>query len=335
MSYSHDGREVRESTGTADEKKARTLLRQRTRAVANENDGIQPFLTPKAARTTVNALLAALEQDYRIRRKLSPSVRSHLKRIRAAFGPKRARSLAASEIDAWIEGELAKRAPATINRATQLLSQAFSLGLLQKQVTSKPHIRKLPEENTREGFFEHDECETVVQHLPEYLQDFARFAYLTGWRTGELKQLEWPQVERRARLLHLTGKQSKNTKPRKVALEGVLWEIIERRWSERTYEMHGVTHVSTFVFHRNGQPVGDTRKAWKTACNAAGVPEKLLHDFRRTAVRNMVRAGVPETVAMKISGHRTRSIFDRYNITSEDDLRDAIRKTQSYLDRRS
>src|SRR5581483_6317676 len=153
----------------------------------------------------INDLLDALEQDYRIRGKLSPSVKSHLKRVRNAFGTRTARKLEAVEIDQWIEGQLAKRAPATINRSTQLLGQAFNLGLLQKKVTSKPHIRKLPEENTREGFFEHDEFEAVVQHLPEYLRDFCRFDYLTGCRTAELKKITFPQVDRRARLLHLFG----------------------------------------------------------------------------------------------------------------------------------
>lgn len=118
-----------------------------------------------------------------------------------------------------------------------------------------------------------------------------------------------------------------------LALEGELWEVITGQWIARTYRRTGRTDaVSALVFHLGGLPVREFRKSWASACKTAGTPGMLFHDLRRTAVRNMVRAGVPERVAMSISGHKTRAIFDRYNIVSEADIRQAVTKTQAYLE---
>ncbi len=88
-----------------------------------------------------------------------------------------------------------------------------------------------------------------------------------------------------------------------------------------------------YVFHRMGKPIKNFRKAWITATEDAGFACKVPHDLRRCAVRNLKRSGVDDTVAMSITGHVTRSVFDRYNIVSEDDLRDAIERQQAHLDK--
>jgi integrase len=331
MRYSHAGVQYRESTKTTDERKAQKVRRERLKQVGADDLGLQTFIGPKHERTTINELLDDLEADYRLRAKNTSSFRSHIKPIKATFGQRTARSITARQLDDYLTARLALgKAPATINRETQLLNQAFRLGIERRLINTMPRIRKLPEDNTREGFFEREEFTTILNYLPEYLRDYARFAFFTGWRKGEISSLTWSDVEYKARLIHLRGRNSKNGQPRKVALEGALWEIIERRWNDRTITENDTVRIATHVFHRNGHPIGDIKKAWKAACNAAGV-HRLFHDFRRTAVRNMIRAGVSEKVAMQISGHKTRSVFDRYNITDERDLRDAVQKVQAYL----
>ena len=88
-----------------------------------------------------------------------------------------------------------------------------------------------------------------------------------------------------------------------------------------------------YVFHRRGEFIRDFRKAWAKATESAGCGERVFHSLRRSSVRDMIRAGVHERVAMSVSGHRTRSIFDRYNITAEDDIRQAWAQTEKYREK--
>lgn len=108
-------------------------------------------------------------------------------------------------------------------------------------------------------------------------------------------------------------------------------ELLETMKEQRAFVLNlqrerGEIIPWVFINPETGNRVRDFRKSWDKACKQTGFAGKLFHDFRRTAVRNMVRAGVPEVVAMKISGHKTRSIFDRYNIVSKQDLREAARR---------
>ena len=139
-----------------------------------------------------------------------------------------------------------------------------------------------------------------------------------------MRQLEWRDVDLRGRVLRLRPEISKNKDGRVLPLRGELLNILERSAERRRLDC-----VS--VFHLEGQPIGQFRKSWKTACKSAGLSAIIPHDLRRTAVRNMVRSGIPERVAMSLSGHKTRAIFDRYNIVSEADLADGADRLHAYL----
>ncbi len=342
MSYCRNGKEVRESTEIEatekNSKKAERALKQRLGEIIAEKHGGPAFIEPAQRRIRVNELLKALEEDYRARDKCSPQFISHMKRICETFGLWRAVNLAAEpeSIDKYINAcKAAGIAPATINRGTQLLAQAYKLAIDRKQLRSAPVVRHLPERNARQGFFEDADFNVIVDALPKYLQDFVRFGYVTGWRKGEISSLLWADVE--GDVLRLRPEHSKNGQGRSVPLvdgNGKLTEVgqlIARRRDVRTVKTPSGEQMTAYIFHHNGNPIVDLRKAWATACGSAGLIGKLFHDLRRTAVRNMVRAGVPERVAMEISGHRTRSIFDRYNIVSERDKEEALKRTHDYL----
>jgi integrase len=262
--------------------------------------------------------------------------------------------LNAEAIDRYVQRRADEGAkPATINRETQLLGQALRLAVRRGNFARVPEIRRLREDNARQGFFEAAEYEVMVAHLPAHLRDLAAFAYLTGWRRGEILTLTWADVDRDSGIIRLRPENSKNRRGRVLAIEGELVPLLEQRWQARVVkDSQGIQHVVEWVFHRRGRPIVDFRKAWAAACAKAGfarpklddtgspvldskgqpvmVPTKLVHDFRRTAARNLVRAGVPERVAMAVTGHLTRSMFDRYNIVAEDDLRSAMQRTAAY-----
>jgi integrase len=186
------------------------------------------------------------------------------------------------------------------------------------------------EDNARQGFFEHSDFERVITRLPAPVDDIARFGYLSGWRRGEIVGLRWNAVDRMGREVRL--RTSKNGQGRVLPLEGELWDLMDRRWTDRTVEQEdGTTKISEFVFHRDGEPIVDFRKAWSEAFKKANVKRRLFHDLRRTAVRNMMRAGVSQAVAMTISGHKTASMFQRYNVTSQTDQVEALKKTAAHL----
>jgi len=209
----------------------------------------------------------------------------------------------------------------------------------------------LKESNSRKGFFEYDQFLALKDALPAHLKPVVTFAYHIGWRLGEIRNLIWDKIDLKLGIIRLDPGETKNEEARTIYLFDELIALMKALHSNRRLGC-------PFVFHREGKQIGEFRKSWKTACIAAGLfevlkddkgnpivlkdrnggertikaPTKIFHDFRRTAVRNMIRSGISERVAMMISGHKTRSVFDRYNIVSDRDLREAAEKQQAYLD---
>jgi integrase len=159
----------------------------------------------------------------------------------------------------------------------------------------------LREANVRTGFFEANEFLALIDALPKYLQPMVMFAYYTGWRKREILSLQWKQVDLHEQIIRLNPDQAKNGFGRMVALDGELLAILREQFEARKVVQlneRSPTLICPFVFHNHGKRIKDFRAAWETALVKAKLGGKLFHDLRRTAVRNMVRAGVPERVAM-------------------------------------
>ena len=155
------------------------------------------------------------------------------------------------------------------------------------------------------------------------------FAFYTGWRVrSEILSLAWDRVDLEAQAVRLYRGSTKNKDGRLVRLPQVLMAILEAQWQEHRH----LFPTCDWVFHRQGEPIKPFYKTWNRACAEAGIATKRIpHNFRRTAVRNLVRAGVPERVAMAVTGFKTRSVFERYNIVSEGDLEEAARRIDQQI----
>ena len=327
-----DKKQIREHGGKS-KGEAEAKLRQRLSEM-NESR----FVGPVAERATVDELLNSYVQHLETKgAKSASSVNSNLIPVRAHFGEMRAVDVKSDHGRQYKttmrETETRKRKGKkyqdnTINRGLQALRAAFNLARKEDRLSRVPYIELLPKGKPRQGFFERAEFEALVPHLKEPEGDIARFGYLSGWRLGEILPLQWDHVDRDGGEVRLDD--SKTGEPRTMPIDEELGELLDRRAALKVVKTEGEPdRICPYVFHDRGFRLWKL-PSWKAACEAAKIPGKLFHDFRRTTVRDLTRAGVPQSIAMSCTGHKTDSVFRTYNITSGDDKREAARRLKEY-----
>jgi integrase len=362
--YSRNGKRHEESSRSDKKGVALDLLRRREGAIA---DGIPVTAKISRFRFDEAASDLITEYKVNGRRSLDELERRIEKHLTPFFGGHRMASITTADVRTYIAQrqsatEITRKAytikrkdgtpitvpeqrrsatgasNAEINRELTILKRMFTLALQAGKLFHRPHVPMLEERNTRKGFFELEMLQDVLVHLPESLRPVIEFAYITGWRIpSEVLTLEWRQVDFKAGEVRLDPETTKNREGRVFPMTDDLRALFEaRRAEQQRLKLKGQIVPNVFfrmvATKRGGskepRPIRAFTKAWAAACRAAGCPGRIPHDLRRTAVRNMIRRGVPERVAMQLAGHKTRSVFDRYNIVSSGDLRTAAEQLQ-------
>jgi len=329
IKYYRNGKPYRESSETTKKMVAEKLLKRKEGDIAR---GKTPSI--QFEKVSFDDLAEEYIRDYRINQKKSLwRAEISVNHLKEHFEGMKVPAISSPMISSYIEKRLKDKATnATINRELAALKRMFNIGAKQTPpvVDRVPYIPLLKENNARQGFFEHGEFLALRGALPSYLKGFVSFGYKVGWRVSEIAGLTWKQVDRNQGIVRLEVGETKNDAARTVYLDDELKEIFNHQWEIRKTAKKILPHV--FLNKEGTDKIKRFDKAWKKACREAGISIRLFHDFRRTAVRNMVRSGVPERVAMMISGHKTRSVFDRYNIVNDHDLKLAAKQQAAYLD---
>lgn len=310
--YSVDGETFRESANTQIEGEAKAQLAAK---IGAKYSGAP--VTPGSVR--VKDLLKLVEQQYELEERASLYI-AKLKIERyllPSFGNLKAAELTTSRVRSYIAKRKQQDArPATINREIALIRRGFKLGYDHDPplVARVPKFPELDEsDNVRTGFLRPEQYKALLAELPDRLKLLLVMGYHVGMRRGALLRLRWDWVDLDAGVIRFEEPRRRNRKPvaRILPIFGDMREYLEKQ-----------PRASDLVFARGSEPIKDFRDAWRSACIRAGVPKLLFHDLRRSAAKIMRQAKVPETKIMSLTGHKTRSMLERYLIDDEDEALD-------------
>ncbi|MFH1629647.1 MAG: tyrosine-type recombinase/integrase [Pseudomonadota bacterium] len=338
LKYYRNGKPYYESSGSKKETDAKKLLRKREGEIS---EGKLPGVYYD--RTRFEHLEEMFTRDRRINNKSVKDAEKRLNHLRPFFGGIKVSNIKTDRIAKYIDERLSKRAAnATINRELAALRRMLNLGYRAEKVARVPYFDMLTEDNVKTGYLEDFEFEALREALPSYLKGFLTFGYMTGWRKEEVAGLTWDRVDLKARTVTLNADQTKNKEARVMYMEDALLSVMFEQWASGD--------GCSYVFHREGQKIKNFRGTWNQGCRDAGIgygykssikyakeweekglkPGPIYHDLRRTAVREMDRAGVSRKVAMMRTGHKTESVYNRYNIGTEADLKNAAQQLERY-----
>jgi integrase len=218
------------------------------------------------------------------------------------------------------------RSAANVNRTIAVLKRMFNLAVREDLVLKNPcwKIKMLPENNARDRILSNDEQRRLLSYLPPHAAQIVQFSILTGMRAGEVYNLAWDRVDFKQRVIRLESEDTKNSEPRVIYLNDELLDIMCEAGKVR-----GFGHKRVFTY--KGQPIASIKTCFRRACRMAGIDNFRFHDLRHTFNTNMRKAGVDQSVIMKLTGHKTPSMFQRYNTVDLADAKDAYQKLEEML----
>jgi integrase len=324
--YNNRGKQIKENSHSAKEADAWKLLKKRHGEMA-EGKPVGPDVT----RTTFEDMAAMVVADHKANgRRSTCRTKVAMDHLREYFGQDRAIDITGDRITAYVARRQEENAAgATINGELSALSRMFVLAIRAGKAIQKPYIPRLRVNNARKGFFEAEQFQALLRHLPDDIKPVAVTAYVTGWRVhDEILTRQRHHLDLKAGWLRLEPGETKNDEGRNFPLVPMLRAALEEQARKTEALQKAEGRIVPWLFHRKGKPIKKFRTSWIKACKAAGIPGKIPHDFRRTAVRNLERAGVSRSDAMSMVGHKTQSVYQRYAISDEKSQKEAATKLQ-------